>query len=128
MAYVTAKLILSTSFMLKPCRRSTESSLKRTGKMAKLTPKQLRKAHVDLKDDARQRIAERGILQFRADPETVLAVLDAADKENVPVGALLRQWVQEKLMLEPSKKQATDLVQRVSVLESEVAKLRRKAK
>jgi hypothetical protein len=96
--------------------------------MAKLTPKQLRKAHVDLKDDARQRIAERGILQFRADPETVLAVLDAADKENVPVGALLRQWVQEKLMLEPSKKQATDLVQRVSVLESEVAKLRRKAK
>lgn len=40
-----------------------------------------------MKDDARKRIAERGVLQFRADADTVLAILDAADKANMPVGA-----------------------------------------
>ncbi len=65
--------------------------------MAKVNSKKLKNAHADLKKDARQRTAARGILQFRADPETVLAVLSAADKQHMPVSALLRQWVQEKL-------------------------------
>lgn len=94
--------------------------------MAKLNAKQLQKAHADLKQDARQRIAERGVLQFRADSETVLAVLDAADKQNMPVGALLRQWVQEKLMLDSAKKKAPDLVERVTVLEEAVTDLRQR--
>lgn len=96
--------------------------------MAKLDSKQLKKAHSALKDDARQRIADRGLLQFRADPDTVLAVLDAADKNKMAVGALLRQWVQEKLMLETAKDKAPDLVQRVSVLEDAVTDLQRKLK
>ena len=94
--------------------------------MAKLNSKQLQKAHADLKDDARQRIAERGILQFRADPETVLAVLDAADKQNMPVGALLRQWIQEKLMLDTAAQRAPDLIERVALLEEVVSDLRKK--
>jgi hypothetical protein len=94
--------------------------------MAKLTSQQLQKAHEDLKDDARQRIADRGILQFRADPETVLAVLSAADKEKIPVGALLRQWVQEKLAIECPAPKTPDINQRVTLLEQEVTNLRRK--
>ncbi len=94
--------------------------------MAKLNAKQLKDAHVGLQNDARQRIAERGILQFRADSETVLAVMDAADKQNVPVGALLRQWVQEKLQLETAIQKAPDLIQRVSFLEEAVTDLRKK--
>jgi hypothetical protein len=93
--------------------------------MAKLNSKQVQKAHEDLQTDARQRIAERGILQFRADPETVLAVMDAADKQKVPVGALLRQWVQEKLMIETSTQKAPDLIQRVSFLENAVTEMRK---
>ena len=92
--------------------------------MARLTSKQLEAAHADLQKDSRQRIADRGILQFRADSETVLAVLDAADKANLPVGALLRQWVQEKLMLEASTQKAPDLVERVSFLEEAIIDLR----
>jgi hypothetical protein len=94
--------------------------------MAKLSSKQIETAHADIQKDARQRIADRGILQFRADSETVLAVLDAADKENLPVGALLRQWVQEKLMLETSTQKAPDLIKRVSFLEDAVTDLREK--
>jgi len=88
--------------------------------MAKLNAKQLKKAHSDLQDDARQRIAERGILQFRADPETVLAVMSAAEQQNMPVGALLRKWVQEKLMVDSAKEKSPDLIERIAVLEETV--------
>ncbi len=88
--------------------------------MAKLDKRQLEKAHEDLKTAARKRIAERGVLQFRADEETILAVIAAADKANMPVGAMLRQWVQEKLQIEKARKKAPDLVQRVSILEQAV--------
>ena len=55
--------------------------------MAKLKPEELKRAHKELKSDARKRIAERGVLQFRADEETVLAILKAADERQMPVGA-----------------------------------------
>ncbi|MCC7527682.1 MAG: hypothetical protein IT342_04115 [Candidatus Melainabacteria bacterium] len=96
--------------------------------MAKLNAKQLKKAHQELKDDARQRVADRGVLQFRAGPETILAVMDAAEKNNVPVGSLLRQWVQEKLALENAYKRAPDLLERISVLEEAVDYLQKKVK
>ena len=96
--------------------------------MAKLSKKQLEKAHLELKDDARQRVAERGILQFRADPETILAVMVAADKAQIPVGSLLRQWVQEKLQLETASEKSPDLIQRVTVLEQTVTDLKRRLK
>ena len=94
--------------------------------MAKLNATELNSAHKELKADARHRIAERGILQFRADPETVQAVLEAADEQNMPVGAMLRQWVQERLMLETGKQKSPDLVQRVKMLEEAVTHLQRK--
>lgn len=94
--------------------------------MAKLDKRQLAKAHKDLEGDARKRIAERGVLQFRADEETILAVIAAADKADMPVGAMLRQWVQEKLQIENVREKAPDLVQRVSVLEQAVTDLRQR--
>ena len=94
--------------------------------MARLNAKELDKAHKELKAEARERVAERGILQFRADPETIKAVLQAADEQNMPVGAMLRQWVQEKLMLEIGKRKAPDLVQRVITLEDAITRLQRK--
>ncbi|HEY9871518.1 MAG TPA: hypothetical protein V6D08_20340 [Candidatus Obscuribacterales bacterium] len=96
--------------------------------MAKLNAEELNRAHKVLKADARQRVIERGLLQFRADPETVEAVLQAADEQKVPVGALLRQWVQERLMLNTAQQKAPDLVQRVTILEEAVADLKRKLK
>lgn len=94
--------------------------------MAKLTPDELKHAHKELKSDARQRVAERGILQFRADPETVKAVLQAADECNMPVGAMLRQWVQERLQIENGMQSEPDLVSRVVMLEEAVTDLKRK--
>ena len=94
--------------------------------MAKLTPDELKRARKGIRDDARQRVAERGILQFRADPETVKAVLQAADDCNMPVGAMLRQWVQERLQIVSSTQKAPDLVERVILLEEAITDLKRK--
>lgn len=94
--------------------------------MTKLNASELNSAHKELKNDARQRVAERGVLQFRADPETVQAILQAADERNLPVGAMLRQWVQERLMLETGMQKSPDLVQRIVMLEAAVTRLQRK--
>lgn len=96
--------------------------------MAKLNRDELDRAHKDLKSEAKERIAERGILQFRADAETVKAVMQAAEDQQMPVGALLRQWVQERLNVDRASKQVPDLVQRLTLLEEAVDDLRRKQK
>jgi hypothetical protein len=94
--------------------------------MAKLNTKELKRAHSELQSDARQRVAERGLLQFRADPETVKAILVAADQRSMPVGALIRQWIQERLISEKLTEKAPDLVQRVSLLEEAITELNQK--
>lgn len=94
--------------------------------MAKLNRDELDKAHKELRADAKQRVADRGVLQFRADPETVKAVLQAADEQQMPVGALLRRWIQDRLYLEGAQQKAPDLVQRVSLLEAAVTDIRMK--
>lgn len=88
--------------------------------MAKFDPDAFTKVEISSK----QRIAERGVLQFRADSETILAVIDAADKLNIPVSALLRLWVQERLLVDTETLNLTD---RVSKLEKLVAELQRQA-
>lgn len=85
--------------------------------MAKLTKKELEEARKKLKDEARQRIIERGILQFRADPVTIDAVLKAADEQRLPVSTLLRNWVQEKLLIAKTTHESPDLLVRVAQLE-----------
>ncbi|MCC6976922.1 MAG: hypothetical protein IT343_01275 [Candidatus Melainabacteria bacterium] len=96
--------------------------------MSKLNQKELKKAHKDLQIDARQRVAERGVLQFRADKETILAILDAADRRKMPVGALLREWIQNKLVLEDAYRKSPDLLERITVLEQTVSYLQKKLK
>jgi hypothetical protein len=94
--------------------------------MARLDKKALDRAHKELKVSAGERIAARGVLQFRADSETIKAVLQAADERNLPVGAMLRQWVQDRLFLEYGTPKAPDLVQRVTLLEEAVTDLQKK--
>jgi hypothetical protein len=91
--------------------------------LAKLNKKELDTARNALKAEAKRRIAERGLLQFRADAETVREVIDKASELNMPVGALLRLWIQERLMIESGREKSPDLIGRVSILEDAVNKL-----
>jgi hypothetical protein len=56
-----------------------------------------------LQEQARQRILERGKIEFRADPDVVAALLDLAHTRRTPLGPMIRQWVIERLAQETSK-------------------------
>lgn len=49
---------------------------------------------------ARQRVIERGIVQFRADPEIMDLLLTVADYKRMPTGVMVRAWVVERLRKE----------------------------
>lgn len=53
-----------------------------------------------LEKQARQRILDRGKLEFRVEPELLSAILDLAKQRNMPVGPMIREWVSERLTLE----------------------------
>ncbi len=96
--------------------------------MAKLNQNQVNKARKELQDEARQRVAQRGILQFRTSPETILAVISIAEEREIAVGKLLRQWIEERLEIEQVTKKTPDLLERLSVLEEAVSYLTKKLK
>ena len=50
-----------------------------------------------LEAESRNRILERGKIEFRIEPELLAAILDLAKERKVPVGPLIRQWVKERL-------------------------------
>jgi hypothetical protein len=49
---------------------------------------------------ARQRVVERGIVQFRADEEIMDLLLRVAAHKRIPYGVLCRAWVVERLRQE----------------------------
>jgi len=91
--------------------------------MAKWNADELAQARKTLQAEARQRTAERGVLQFRADPETIKGVMRAAEEQQVPIGTLLRLWVQERLASMHFTPGEPDLVRRVTLLEEAVNEL-----
>ena len=52
---------------------------------------------------ARQRVIERGIVQFRADEEIMDLLLRVAMHKRVPYGVMCRAWVVERLRQEASR-------------------------
>ena len=54
-----------------------------------------------LRVDAKQRVAERGTVQFRLDKDSMLHLMYVADRKKVPVGTLVRMWMVEHLANEP---------------------------
>lgn len=88
----------------------------------------MNKARKDLQNEARQRVAKRGILQIRTNPETILAVISIAEEREIAVGKLLRQWIEERLELEQVTKKTPDLLERLTVLEETVSYLTKKLK
>ena len=46
---------------------------------------------------ARDKIIERGIVQFRADPELMSRLLLISDTRKLPLGTMLRNWIVERL-------------------------------
>ncbi len=52
---------------------------------------------------ARQRVIERGIVQFRADEEIMELLLHIAEHKRIPYGVMCRSWVVERLRQEAKR-------------------------
>jgi len=68
-----------------------------------------------LQQEARQRILERGKIEFRVEPELMSAVLDLAKERKLPLGPMIRQWVSERVAQETKgtrKKSQLDVIER----------------
>jgi hypothetical protein len=61
---------------------------------------ELKKRSALMTKDARAAVANRGIMQFRAEPEDILALYDLAMKRKQRISTMIRGWVLERLELE----------------------------
>ncbi len=61
--------------------------------MKKETQERLEKGRLEALDA----VAQRGVMQFRLDAESIKELYALADSKRKPVGTLVREWVLEKL-------------------------------
>jgi hypothetical protein len=47
--------------------------------------------------EAQAAVAKRGLMQFRADPDVILALYSIATKRKLRISTMLREWVLERL-------------------------------
>lgn len=74
-----------------------------------------------LEEEARQRILDRGKIEFRVEAALMSALLDLAKERRVPLGPMIRQWVTAQLELE--KKRSSDDKTQLDVIEQKIDKL-----
>lgn len=70
-----------------------------------MSKKDLAEAKANLKAQARQNIIERGLFQFRCEPETYARLLDLAASRRMPVSTMVREWVEQRLASEEAQAQ-----------------------
>ena len=58
---------------------------------------QLERLKAQTKKQAREEVAKREIFHFRIDTESILELYKLAEKRRKPVGAMVREWVLERL-------------------------------
>jgi len=68
--------------------------------MSKLTSEQSKKAIKNARQEARERVIKRGIVQFRADEEFMEMLLQVSDYKCIPAGVLCRSWIVDILRKE----------------------------
>lgn len=60
----------------------------------------LKKRIQKTQQEARARIAKRGVMRFRCTENDILRLNEFAAQNGLPVGAMMRQWVLERLQVE----------------------------
>ena len=58
--------------------------------------------------EARKRVIERGLIQFRADATMMQQLLEISEHRGIPLGTMLREWVKDRLRNENISRSAND--------------------
>ena len=72
--------------------------------MPKMTKEELANRKVDMALRARTEVAKTEIMQFRLDAANIEKLHEQAAKCKMPVGAMVRQWVLDRLVVEETGK------------------------
>lgn len=62
-----------------------------------MNKEELKKRSKKMTQEAQLAVAQRGIMQFRAEPEDIMALYNLAIKRNQRVSTMIREWVIERL-------------------------------
>ncbi len=68
--------------------------------MTKMSKKQLEQRKVGMTSRARAAVAKTETMQFRLDAENIQLLYEMAVSQRKPVGAMVREWVLERLQFE----------------------------
>jgi hypothetical protein len=77
--------------------------------MPRLTQKEREKRRQKVQEQALEAVAARGQFNFRLDGEDIKRLYALAGARQVPVSAMVREWVLERLDLEETKKHAAPI-------------------
>lgn len=72
--------------------------------MSKMTKEQLKRRKAELKKIVHAEIIKREVMQFRLEPENIEKLYRIAAQKRKPVGTLVREWIVERINLEPMSK------------------------
>lgn len=73
--------------------------------------------------EARKRVVDRGIVQFRADPEMMQELLEISENRRVPLGTMLREWIGYRLRQEHDQSENQDTSRYETVFKELFARL-----
>lgn len=98
--------------------RNTENCTSNKFLMNKKIDKE--KAVANLRQEAHKRVTKDEVMKFRLESETLEQLLLLAQKQKKPAGALVREWVLEKLAQEENGHQTPE-IKAISIITTSLA-------
>ncbi|MBX9878392.1 MAG: hypothetical protein K2Y22_08025 [Candidatus Obscuribacterales bacterium] len=68
--------------------------------MPKLTDKQLQQRKLEMAARSRAAVAKKELVQFRLEADQIVKLFEIAAKNEIHMGTMLRQWVNERIAYE----------------------------
>src|SRR5579872_935577 len=69
-------------------------------KIPKISREELKERKAELGKHAREELAKTEVMHFRLDPNNILKLYELAEKKRQNPGAMVRQWVLERMAVE----------------------------
>jgi hypothetical protein len=94
--------------------------------MTKLSKEELKERMTNLKAKARAEVSKTEVMHFRVDPQNIEQLYVIAGQKKKPVGAMVREWVLERIQLELSSTKSqqpislTDMNSRLEAVERQL--------
>jgi predicted DNA-binding protein len=87
--------------------------------MSKMSPEERQRRRSKVATEALESVAKSEQFNFRMEAETIKRLYKRAELQGKPVGALVREWVIEKLDEQDKAPSSEDLLQEIHILQKQ---------